>query len=42
LSKNFEYTGQRPYFFQIALPISVAPPSATAWRRVNRSLPTTQ
>ena len=38
LSKNFEYTGHLPYFFQIALPTMVAPQSATAWRSVKRSL----
>ena len=30
LSKNLEYTGQRPYFFQIDLPTKVAPVSSTA------------
>ncbi len=29
LSKNFEYTGQRLYLSNIALPTSRAPPSAT-------------
>ena len=42
LSKNFEYTGHLPYFFQMALPTMAAPQSATAWRSVKRSLPTTQ
>jgi hypothetical protein len=42
LSKNFEYTGHLPYFFQILPPISVAPQSSTALRKVKRSPPTTQ
>ncbi len=35
LSKNFEYTGQRLYLANIALPISAAPASATASRSGN-------
>ena len=41
LSKNFEYTGHLPYFFQMLLPTSVAPQSSTACASVKRSPPTT-
>ncbi len=41
LSKNFEYTGQRLYLFQIESPMTSAPSSATASRSVNFSLPKT-
>src|SRR6478672_1540926 len=37
LSKNFEYTGQRLYFLNIASPMSFAPASATASRSKNSS-----
>jgi len=41
LSKNFEYTGHLPYFFQMRLPMMSAPHSATASRRVKRLRPCT-
>ena len=42
LSKNFEYTGQRLYLSQIALPTIARPASSTASFSRNRSPSKTQ